>query len=223
MGKTVVACTNLPPRKMMGQVSNGMLLSAEKDGVLHLIMLDDQVPAAVKAVSLRHELKHQINLREDLVLSQRLRKLFPRDKNASSNGTYRVTSLYFDTPYDNALREKLDGLNRREKFRLRYYGTDISFIRLEKKWKENGLCGKRSAQLTMEQVKKLLMGDYEYLLQSGNPLLIEFYSKLQGKGLRPKTIVSYDRGSALWATFPASFGEERSPRSSVIHFITEPV
>ena len=58
----------------------------------------------VKAVSLRHELKHQINLREDLVLSQRLRKLFPHDKNAGLDGTYRVTSLYFDTPYDSALR-----------------------------------------------------------------------------------------------------------------------
>ena len=58
---------------------------------------------------LRHELKHRINLREDLVLSQRLKKLFPHDKNAGPDGTYRVTSLYFDTPYDSALREKLDG------------------------------------------------------------------------------------------------------------------
>ena len=55
---------------------------------------------------LRHELKHRINLREDLVLSQRLKKLFPHDKNAGPDGTYRVTSLYFDTPYDSALREK---------------------------------------------------------------------------------------------------------------------
>ena len=105
---------------------------------------------------LRHELKHQINLREDLVLSQRLKKLFPHDKNAGPDGTYRVTSLYFDTPYDSALREKIDGVNRREKFRLRYYGTDTSFIRLEKKYKINGLCGKRSAQMTQEQVKELL-------------------------------------------------------------------
>ena len=48
VGKTVVACTNLPPRKMMGQMSNGMLLSAEKDGVLNLVMLDDKVPAGAK-------------------------------------------------------------------------------------------------------------------------------------------------------------------------------
>ena len=50
IGKTVVACTNLAPRKMMGLESNGMLISAvkeEPDGSekLHLIMLDDKVPA----------------------------------------------------------------------------------------------------------------------------------------------------------------------------------
>ena len=114
----------------------------------------------VKAVSLRHELKHQINLREDLVLSQRLRKLFPHDKNAGLDGTYRVTSLYFDTPYDSALREKIDGVNRREKFRLRYYGMDTSFIRLEKKYKINGLCGKRSARMSAKQVKQATFRRY---------------------------------------------------------------
>jgi len=52
VGKTVVAILNLPPRKMMGQMSNGMLLSAvrEVDGKeeLHLIMLDDSVPAGAQ-------------------------------------------------------------------------------------------------------------------------------------------------------------------------------
>ena len=52
VGKTVVAILNLPPRKMMGQLSNGMLLSAmrEVDGKeeLHLLMLDDSVPAGAQ-------------------------------------------------------------------------------------------------------------------------------------------------------------------------------
>ena len=52
VGKTVVAILNLPPRKMMGQESCGMLLSAvrEVDGKeeLHLIMLDDAVPAGAQ-------------------------------------------------------------------------------------------------------------------------------------------------------------------------------
>ncbi len=52
VGKTVVAILNLPPRKMMGQDSNGMLLSAVKevDGKeqLHLMILDDSVPAGAQ-------------------------------------------------------------------------------------------------------------------------------------------------------------------------------
>ena len=48
VGKTVVACTNLAPRKMMGLESNGMLISAEKGEGLHLLMLDDAIPAGAK-------------------------------------------------------------------------------------------------------------------------------------------------------------------------------
>ena len=46
VGKTVVAILNLPPRKMMGQESNGMLISAEDtDGNVHLLTLPDDIPA----------------------------------------------------------------------------------------------------------------------------------------------------------------------------------
>ena len=52
VGKTLVAIVNLPPRKMMGQESNGMLISAvhkEKgEEVLNLIMVDDKIPAGAK-------------------------------------------------------------------------------------------------------------------------------------------------------------------------------
>lgn len=154
---------------------------------------------SLKEVTLRHEFKHQISPGEDLVLSQRLRKLFLHDKYADPGGSYRITSLYFDTPYDSAYKEKLDGVDNREKFRLRYYGTDTSFIRLEKKFKRKGLCGKRSASLIQDQAEKILRGDYEFLLKSADPLLIELYSKIRGKGLRPKTIVCYDREAFVYA------------------------
>ena len=52
VGKTLAAIVNLPPRKMMGQESCGMLLSAvhkEKgEEKLHLVMLDDAIPAGAK-------------------------------------------------------------------------------------------------------------------------------------------------------------------------------
>ena len=50
LGKTLVAVTNLPPRKMMGQESCGMLLSAERGDKLNLVMLDDNIPAGSRLV-----------------------------------------------------------------------------------------------------------------------------------------------------------------------------
>lgn len=52
MGRTLIAITNLPPRKMMGVESCGMLLSAihEEEGEerLNLLMVDDRIPAGAK-------------------------------------------------------------------------------------------------------------------------------------------------------------------------------
>ena len=147
---------------------------------------------------LRHELKHSINHLDDLVLSARLRRLFDHDAHADSRGVYRVSSLYFDTPGDRALRQKIDGVDRREKFRLRYYGEEPAFFRLEKKCKVNGLCGKRSARLGAGAARRLLAGDTDFLLESGDPLLIEFYSKLRGELLMPRTIVTYAREAFVY-------------------------
>lgn len=147
--------------------------------------------------TLRHEYKHQITSQEDLVLSHKLGVLLQRDKHAGDDGSYTITSLYFDTPYDEALREKTAGVNVREKFRLRYYGDDVSFIRLEKKYKINGLCGKKSAVLTKEEVMRLLAGDVSFLL-GDDPLKQEFYAKWNGKLLRPKVIVRYEREAFVY-------------------------
>ena len=52
VGKTAIAIVNLPPRKMMGKESCGMLLSAvhteQGQEKLHLVMLDDAIPAGAK-------------------------------------------------------------------------------------------------------------------------------------------------------------------------------
>ena len=57
VGKTLIAITNLPPRKMMGVASEGMLMSAihevpgddgEPEERLNLLMVDDRIPAGAK-------------------------------------------------------------------------------------------------------------------------------------------------------------------------------
>ena len=60
----------------------------------------------------RHEWKHEINYLDRLTLLARLGAVMQRDPHAIG-GVYHVRSLYFDTPDDRALREKIDGLYAR--------------------------------------------------------------------------------------------------------------
>ena len=141
----------------------------------------------------RHEYKHQINLADIYALRTRLSAVLRHDSNCDADGIYFVKSLYFDNYMDKALREKLDGVNRREKFRIRYYGTDTSFIRLEKKSKINGLCNKVTCRITAEECQKMIDGDIAFMKDSERELLRELYAKMTYQLLRPKCIVAYNR------------------------------
>lgn len=141
----------------------------------------------------RNEVKHIINPADKATLCARLRVVARPDPHAGPGGQYTIRSLYFDNLYDKALREKLDGVNHREKFRIRYYNGDPSLIHLEKKEKENGLSRKQSAPLTAQEAQRIVEGDTLWMASSGRPLLIELYSKMKAQGLRPSTIVDYTR------------------------------
>lgn len=146
----------------------------------------------------RHEWKHEINLSDTYAIRQRLRAVMRMDKNAK-DGKYFIRSLYFDNLSDKALREKLDGINCREKFRIRYYDHDTSLIHLEKKSKINGLGNKQSADLTAEEAQAIVDGDYDWMIASDRPLVQELYAKIRSQGLRPKTIVDYTREPFVYA------------------------
>ncbi|MGM9649348.1 MAG: polyphosphate polymerase domain-containing protein [Butyricicoccaceae bacterium] len=137
----------------------------------------------------RHEWKHEISTSDLLVLRQRLRAVAQMDPHAVG-GVYQIRSLYFDNPEDKALREKINGVNCREKFRLRYYNGDSSRIHLEKKSKVNGMCFKQRAELTQAEVQGILNGQ---LISSNNALTEELYRKMTTQRLLPKTIVDYIR------------------------------
>ena len=145
----------------------------------------------------RHEWKHEITAADRLILSARLDAVARRDSHGQ-NGRYEIRSLYFDDSRDTALREKIDGVSRREKFRIRYYDGDTSFICLEKKLKQNGLCGKRSVLLSVQEVQLLLDGDLSWMPDSGRPLIQELFWKMNVNGLRPRTIVDYTRDAYVY-------------------------
>ena len=146
----------------------------------------------------RHEWKHEINYADLLTLRMRLSAVMKRDEHAIG-GIYRIRSLYFDNLSDKALREKIDGVDIREKFRIRYYNGDTSFIILEKKSKRSGLCSKEHCRITKEEAQNIVDGDIAWMVSSDRPLCRELYSKMLSQGLRPKTIVDYTRDPFVFA------------------------
>ena len=141
----------------------------------------------------RNEIKHEISAADKAAICASMRAVARPDPHAGPDGRYLIRSLYFDTPADKALREKLDGVSEREKFRIRFYNGDPSVMHLEKKIKRGGLGCKVSAPITAEEAQRIVDGDTNWMAVSGRGLIVELYAKMKSEGLRPKTIVDYTR------------------------------
>lgn len=146
----------------------------------------------------RHEYKCPINNIDLHELRARLGRVMKHDKFAKGNGCYTIRSLYFDNYWDKALCEKQDGVNRREKYRMRYYNDDISFIRLEKKSKINGLCLKQSERILADLCEEIIEGKPFKVLDAESEFMREFYAKRFFQLLKPKNIVMYEREAFVY-------------------------
>lgn len=147
----------------------------------------------------RNELKYSIDYADYLALRQRLRPIMKPDVHVRSDGRYTIRSIYFDNYSDKALQEKLDGVAKREKFRIRYYNDDFSYITLEKKMKYNNLCLKLDAPLTEAECRMLLDGKLDWMLTHSSKLVQELYVKMKSAQLRPRVLVSYTREPYIFA------------------------
>lgn len=140
----------------------------------------------------RHELKYLINYGDAELIRQRLKTVLKTDTHAGG-GSYSIRSLYFDDYWNTAYTDKLNGVDRRRKYRIRLYNLQADYIRLECKIKEGGYIAKLQAPLTAEEVKKLLDGDYTFLLTHPYPLCRQFYYEYVTRVMRPKVYVDYER------------------------------
>lgn len=140
----------------------------------------------------RNEWKYYISLWEGELLKRRLLPFMERDAHAA-DGQYTIRSLYFDDYWDSAYEEKIMGVVDRQKWRIRIYNYSDSSIKLERKKKWGSYIHKDSASLTKEEYRKILEGDYEFLLSSEQPLCREFYYECTVKLQRPKVVVDYER------------------------------
>lgn len=187
----------------------------------------------------RHELKYKISYPDYLAMRSRLRPVMKADPHASAGGRYLVRSIYFDNLNDKALREKIDGVAKREKFRIRYYNDDLSYIVLEKKMKIGSLCLKCSAPITEEECRKILSGgrgsvteggrgsmrngDLSFMKEHPQELVRELYAKMTCQLLRPRVLVSYTREPFIYQAGNVRVTFDSDIRTSLFHreFLTK--
>ncbi|WP_042461033.1 polyphosphate polymerase domain-containing protein [Neobacillus dielmonensis] len=142
---------------------------------------------------LRHELKYYISYNIFEELRSRLRYVVKPDKNSVNEDGYHIRSLYFDDVYDNAIYEKLWGIHRRDKYRIRIYNESDRHIKLERKSKYGDYICKESMNLTREEYEKIMMSDFEFLKQKNSQLGMDFYVKCTSEHMQPRIIVDYIR------------------------------
>ena len=171
----------------------------------------------------RHEMKFAIGYGDYLAMRTRLQAVMEKDPHAGADGLYRIRSIYFDNADDKALREKADGVPKREKFRIRYYNDDFSFITLEKKMKINNLCLKYDARITEEECRKLLKGDRWWMKSHPEDLVRELSAKMNYQRLRPRVLVSYTREPYIYLAGNVRVTFDSEVRTSLFRqeFLTE--
>ena len=149
------------------------------------------------AVPLRHELKFFISPIQYQVLSRTLKATLSPDPNGDENNQYHIRSLYFDTAYDSALYDKINGTANRDKYRIRIYNFSDQMIRLECKSKFRDLISKRSVRITRDLAEQLISADPTGLESTASGLVSDTFREMRTNLLHPVVIVDYLREAFL--------------------------
>lgn len=140
----------------------------------------------------RHEEKYLIDYRQYAALKANAMKVLTPDPHGEQ-GSYVITSLYYDDLMDTSLLEKQDGLARHTKFRLRTYDGRADLIKLERKVKEGILTQKQTASVTKAQLPFLGVQTEPFAGEA-----FDLATQMAAGGLRPSITVRYKRDAFFY-------------------------
>ena len=140
----------------------------------------------------RHELKYvepEHNLKG---MESRLDSLMKKDTHVTEKGYYSIRSLYFDNIENRYLNENIDGVDERQKWRIRVYDQNSDYICLERKIRKSDLIAKQSCVINENTLNAILTNRAD--VSDNNPALLNmFIVEMMTHALRPVVIVEYDR------------------------------
>lgn len=152
---------------------------------------------------MRHEDKYICSDKQLRLIEERIRTVMVPDENQDGD-SYRIRSLYFDTADDRFYQESLNGVERRRKYRIRFYNHNDDFVRLERKDTVGRLKKKYSTAVDKNFVKTIIedgsFPEIDRTREDDEGLFTELYAMNRTEGLRPVTVVDYFRTAY---TYPA--------------------
>lgn len=141
----------------------------------------------------RTELKHEITNMDCFLLRNKLKHFMKSDPHAKKDGKYLIRSVYFDNFDNKVLTQKKEGYYERDKFRVRLYDNDASYLNLEKKSKRNNLTYKQKCRITAEEYEAIRNGETTWMEQDPRELIQDLYVQMNLFQLKPVTVVDYER------------------------------
>lgn len=151
---------------------------------------------------------------EMMMLQHRLETVLQPDANESNPEGYSIISLYFDDLEDSCLRDTVNGVNLRDKYRIRIYNNSLDTIKLEVKTKKDNRILKKSRTITRQQADALIHGECIEDSASMEDSATLFNLAIKTRCLRPKVIVAYERKAYLFEPGNTRITLDRNVRAS---------
>ncbi len=147
----------------------------------------------MEQVHYRHEYKYPLTMGQSLIESSRISSIMVKDPHAGGEGCYNIRSLYFDDYKNSCYMDNENGVDNREKFRIRIYNCSPERINLECKQKFRGKTRKRSCVISLSQCRSLMEGRIPSDIDADQQVLHRLAYLMAVRLMRPAVIVDYDR------------------------------
>ncbi len=145
----------------------------------------------------RNEQKYLLKKSDSNLLKMSIDSIMDKDEHVGEGKSYLIRSIYFDDMFDSCLQDKINGVDDREKWRIRTYNCDSSVIHLECKRKVRGMTWKDSISITPDDAFDAIRGNVK-TSKDRPPLWNKFAINVITQGYRPVTIVQYERIPYIW-------------------------
>lgn len=145
----------------------------------------------------RNEKKYHLSYTDSLRLQEEIQVLLRPDW-YSREGSYHVRSLYFDSINSKDYKEKEDGVQYRQKIRLRIYDTEDENAKFEIKAKDGSYQHKSSLIVSRQDAELLQHGEYGILLDYNNETALRLYSLLTLGCYQPAALIEYERRAFIY-------------------------